>query len=750
MLLLSSHMQNRFLKITKYSLLVIGLLIVSFCIWLYSLHQDISEQIESGWFNPPVELYSQAERIFIGEELGLQKFTRWMQSWGYKQAEKDLRLLSAQYRQLDADECAQRVSNYDFDGLYVSSCVEFRTQPLRALPFSDNMNLVAFDDKGVIRALFIGEPLISVEELRLPPQLYAQFYNSQPILRSIIPLGQIPLQCLQAVTAIEDKNFLIHQGVSWTGMMRAALRNVLAGGYSQGGSTITQQLVKNYFLTPEKTLRRKFVELFMALMLESQVSKDKILESYLNIIYMGQNGPFQVIGIQAASDYYFNKNVKDLKLNECALLAAIINNPGRYNPFRKEEAAKKRRQLVLEKMLEVGFIDKNSEQAAANTSLPSKPIERLSEPAPYYTQAVFRELSENNIDISKGLKVYTYLNESAQEAAQKRVLSHAEDLEKRFKSLQKKKAEGHELQAALISVDIETAGINSLVGGRKYIRTQFNRILDANRQVGSIMKPFVYLAALEARTPEGESYTPNSILSDEKFTYKYEGQSWSPQNYDKKFRGEVPMYYALSNSLNIPTVKLGLEVGLSNIIDVARRAGITADLQELPSLTLGAFEITPIQVAQSYLPIARMGTSIKLHTINQVENLEGELIYEQVRDMQQEFSPHTTADLVSMMKETINSGTAASSKLYGFDYQAAGKTGTTSDTKDAWFAGFTPQILTITWVGYDDNTPTGLTGASGALPLWIYFMKDQMKSYPAKDFNWPEGYEQPAFIPVNE
>ena len=401
-------------------------------------------------------------------------------------------------------------------------------------------------------------------------------------------------------------------------------------------------------------------------------------------------------------------------------------------------------------MLESGFINESTKLEAENRRLPKKPMDRLSEPAPYYTQAVFRELKKQNISTADGLKVYTYLNESAQEKAQKLVTKHVQNLEANYKNISKKKVAGNNLQAALISVNIETAGVTALVGGRGYLQTQFNRILDGKRQVGSIMKPFVYLAALEARTPEGESYSPNFLLLDEPFTHKYEGQSWSPQNYDKKFRGEVPLHYSLKKSLNVPTAKLGIEVGLSNIIDVAQRAGIQSPMLKLPSLTLGAFEITPLEIAQSYLPIARMGTSLKLHTISQVNSLSGEIIYENPRKIELVFSPHTIADLVFMMQESLDSGTAQLARQLGFQNIAAGKTGTTSNTKDAWFAGFTSQILTVTWVGYDDNASSELTGASGALPLWTHFMKQQMKFYPEEDFHWPEGYEPPNLIPYIE
>ena len=601
--------------------------------------------------------------------------------------------------------------------------------------------LVGFSVRNEVSLVFSGDPLTEKTKISLPPRLYAQFYNDVPILRGLVKVGDVPLQCIQAITAVEDSQFLEHRGVSWTGLIRAALRNIVKGRFAQGGSTITQQLVKNYFLTPEKTIRRKFVEMFMSLLLEARTTKDQILESYMNVIYMGQSGPFQVIGLKAASEYYFGKNLAYLDLHQCALLAGIINSPGRFNPFRNPDNAKQRREKVLNRMVEVGFLDEVDANIAKRQALPNRPVERLSEPAAYYTQAVFRELDELGIENDDGLKVYTSLNEGAQEYAQELTKKHVNKLELSYRSIQEKKESGKNLEASLISVDVKTGAILALVGGRRYSKTQFNRVLDGNRQVGSIMKPFVYLAALENEDEDGNPYTAFSVLSDEKFTHNYEGQSWTPRNYDKKTRGDVPVYYALKSSLNIPTAKLGLQVGLENIIDVAIRAGITSEMKAFPSLTLGAFEIRPLEVAQSYQSIANFGLRRKIHTIARIENMEGETIFEQDDESELNFAPTTVGQLVSMMQQTVDSGTARLARLRGFSRQAAGKTGTTSDTKDAWFAGFTPNTLTVTWTGYDDNTPTGLTGASGALPLWIEYMKSFETKYPQSDFEWPEGLE---------
>lgn len=723
-------MKASHLRLIKITGITLGILFLIFVIWLIQLDRSIQSRLKGGWFEAPIELYSQSESLVPKQAISIEELNMWLKSWGLQETTPGEITLPGQFQKLDELECAAKVDSPFLENTI--NCLFFRLE--------DGRNyLVSFSAESEISLVFAGDPLSERTKVSLPPRLYAQFYKDIPVLRGFVKVGDVPLQCIQAITAVEDSKFLEHSGVSWTGLIRAALRNLVKGRIAQGGSTITQQLVKNYFLTPERTIKRKFIEMFMALLLEARVSKDQILESYMNVIYMGQSGPFQVIGLKSASDYYFGRSLGSLQLHQCALLAAIINSPGRFNPFTQPDNAIKRREKVLNRMVEVGFLDQEAADLAKTKALPTRPVERLSEPAAYYTQAVFRELEKLGIDSSDGLKVFTSLNESAQEFAQKLTQQHVEKIEGAYKSIKEIKDTGKNLEAALISVDIKTGAILALVGGRHYSKTQFNRVLDGNRQVGSIMKPFVYLAALENRDENGNPYEPQTILQDTKFTHKYEGQEWTPKNYEKATLGEVPLYYALKNSLNIPTAKLGLAVGLENIIDVAKRAGITSEMKPFPSLTLGAFEIRPIEIAQSYQAIANFGLQKKLHSIQRIEDMDGGVIYEQDTEPELNFAPTNVGVLVSMMQQTLDSGTARLARLRNFNRTAAGKTGTTSDTKDAWFAGFTPNTLTVTWTGYDDNTPSGLTGASGALPLWIEFMKSFELKYPESDFNWPQG-----------
>ncbi|MCB0387023.1 MAG: penicillin-binding protein 1B, partial [Bdellovibrionales bacterium] len=291
----------------------------------------------------------------------------------------------------------------------------------------------------------------------------------------------------------------------------------------------------------------------------------------------------------------------------------------------------------------------------------------------------------------------------------------------------------------LISVDVASGEIIALVGGRSFKRTQYNRAIDGHRQVGSIMKPFVYLTALESRTPEGDSYNPLTPIEDSNFTHKYEGQSWSPVNYEKEFMGTIPLMTGLKNSINAATARLGLDIGLEAVIDVAKRAGIKSEIKPLPSLTLGSFELFPMEVAESYTTLARMGSHVSLSMLRRVEDLAGKVIYAVEPQVEQAFARENVAVLIGMMKQTVLAGTARSLAYRGFHFPAAGKTGTTTDSKDAWFGGFTPDVLTVVWLGYDDNTSHGLTGASGAVPIWADYMNKVAPRWPKRDFDWPEG-----------
>lgn len=734
---MSSHPMKKLKAYLPYLAVLSCLVILAVGIWIYQLNQMITEGLAQRKFLPPTQYFSAPEEFSLDEPISKDAFLKILTNRSYRPREWNQKLFPGDFAESNMETCKTAVSVALPDT--GSNCILFF--PLETgdpSPTAKNLQLIVWDDQGKLLATLQGNPLVISPSAQLEAQLFAQYLDDQPIMQNYKALGEIPPMCLNAVLAIEDSQFLEHSGFSITGIARAFFNN-LFGRNRQGGSTITQQTVKNYFLTAEQTFKRKATELFMSVLLEAHSSKDQILETYLNIIYLGQKGPFQVRGFGAAAEYYFNKPLEQLQLSDCALLAAILNSPGLYDPFNKPENAFKRRDIVLDRMLNLQMVSQAEIDEAKKQSLPTEQAKlKLNETAPYYISAAQKEI--RGIGYEKvGLKVFTGLRVKDQVAAQASVQNHLQNLETKNKKIISLKEKGMNLEGVLISVENKSGLITSLVGGRSFRQTQFNRAIDGHRQVGSIMKPFVYLTALIQQTPK--PYDPMTELNDAKFNYKYEGQAWSPDNYGKKYYGVVPMYFALKESLNASTASLGLEVGLDKIIATAHEAGIYSPLKSVPAVTLGAFELYPMEVAEAYTTLARMGDHIKLSTVRALANENNEEIY--VRDMvpEQTLDSASTAVLISMMKQTIASGTAKYISASGFPAPAAGKTGTTSDNKDAWFAGFTASRTAIVWVGYDQPTSNGLTGANGAVPIWHQFMSQTINPDGIHDFKWPETVE---------
>ena len=730
-------MANPFKRAPIVTLAIIVILSAALVVWLFQLDREIAKRFAEKRFAPPVEFYSAPETITAGSIIAPTYFTSILQREHFRRRDFGQALQVGDYSAWTPEQCRSLIPGLNET---LVSCLAFR--PLTSQDgHAADVSLLAFDGGGLVMGTWYGSPLQIASSVTLDPELFAQYYGDKPTLRHVVSLGDAPANCLQALLATEDSHFLEHNGVSITGLFRAFLKDLRSGHFEQGGSTITQQLVKNYFLTQERTFRRKLKEFAMAILVEKHASKDDILETYINLIYLGQNGSFEIRGFGAAAEHYFGSDLRDLTLPQCALLTAMIASPGQYNPVQHPDKALARRSFVLDRMLSLGWINPDDARAAKATPLPIPPQRSLSEPAPYFVSAVRKELQDRKIDTTEGLKVYTTLNLRAQEAAHKAVREGLDKIESSNKQVKKIKATGKNLEAVLISADPVSGDIQAVVGGRSFNATQFNRAVEMHRQVGSIMKPLVYLTALDARTPEGTPYTPLTVLKDAPFTHEYQGQSWSPKNYDNEYFGNVPMFFALKESLNAATASLGLSIGLDSIIDTARRLGITSHLEAFPALTLGAFELYPREVLQVYATFAQLGRSTPLTLIRELQDSNGATKW--ARDSKSDvlIDPATASVLVGMMKQTLLNGTARSATMNGFTHPAAGKTGTTNDKKDAWFGGYTPYHVAIVWVGYDDNTPHGLTGASGAVPIWTQYMKDYGASFPAADFAWAAGTE---------
>jgi penicillin-binding protein 1B len=562
----------------------------------------------------------------------------------------------------------------------------------------------------------------ALPRVALEPELLATLFGPRQEERLPVALDTLPLHLTQAVLAAEDSRFFSHPGIDWRGVLRATWANLRSREIVQGGSTITQQTVKNIFLGHERTWWRKAREGLMSLMLDSRYSKRRILEVYLNEVYLGQRGPVAVCGVKAAARFYFGRDVEDLSLGESALLAGLIRSPGRYNPFTHRERALARREIVLAAMLRLEMLTAEQTEAARR-----EPIElaRGSDDAfraPYAVDFVRAQLAQSyssEILERDGLQIYTTLNTVWQQHAEQALRSGLERLERQVGP-----RTGEPLQGAVLVTDPRTGAILALVGGRDYASSQFNRATQARRQPGSCFKPFVYAAGFEQATRgEGFGLTPASLLEDSPLEMDLGSGSWSPQNYDGEYRGWVTVRAALVSSLNVPTVRAAQGVGLANVIEISRRLGIASPLRPVPSLALGALEVTPLELANAYGTLARLGQRGRPWVVRQIVDADGEVLARSGPGLFPGISPQAAYLVNHVLRGVLREGTARSAASLGYRGNAAGKTGTTDDTRDAWFVGYTSEILSLVWVGYDDNRETHLTGATGALPIWVDIMR---------------------------
>ena len=577
----------------------------------------------------------------------------------------------------------------------------------------------------------------------LEPELLTSLLGEQLENRSPVTLEQVPQHLQDAVVVTEDVRFWRHPGVDPFGIIRALFKNVRAGGVAEGGSTLTQQLVKNYFLTSERTYRRKVVEAFMAVILDARYSKKEILEAYLNDIYLGRNRSISILGVGEASRFYFGKPVAEIKISEAALLAGMIRSPNNYSPFVNPELAMRRRNTVLQLMLKEKKITQEQHDTARSAKLPKKPFRQKSglTSIPYYVDRVLQELATDyGIDDVKGrgLRIYTAIDLGAQDSAALIVDQSLRNLERSSRRLRN---HNPELQAALIHVDVPTGEIRALVGGRNYERSQFNRALKSKRLVGSLFKPFIYLTAFEPSL-SNKNITPATVVPDTRFVLKRRWSAdWSPRNYENRYLGNVTVGKALEQSLNSASVRIGLECGIEPILRTARTLGVETELDDdNPSILLGAVGIPPIEMADAYSTIARRGARMPMRAIRFVTDDRGRVLAggEEAKPVQV-FPERDVYLVTNLMEGVVNRGTAARARGLGFRKVAAGKTGTTNDKRDSWFIGFTPQTLALTWVGYDDNDPTGLSGSDAAVPMWARYMITATAGQPSVEFAVPGG-----------
>ncbi len=579
-----------------------------------------------------------------------------------------------------------------------------------------------------------------IDTFELEPEPISGIYQGTWEQRRLVRLSQIPPALIDAILAAEDHRFYEHHGLDPIRIAKAAWINIHSGHVVQGGSTLTQQLMKNFFLTQKRDWHRKMKEALMAYIAERRYSKDEILENYINDIYLGQRGQEGIYGVWEASEYYFSKVPRDLTIGEMATIAGMIRSPNRYNPLRHPDAARKRRDEVLVLMFADGYISRAALAQAMAEPIAARETFTENNDAPYFVDYVKHELAERyppEVLTGEGLRIFTTLDIHTQKLAVNAVQSNLTKLENQHPRLRRKEASDR-LEAALVAIEPQSGKIRAMVGGRDYRSSQFNRVVQSHRQPGSIFKPVTYLAALD-ETLSGEGhFLPTTVIDDEPFTWYYGGMSWSPANYKNRYFGAVTLQFALAESLNSATSRLAHEVGLHRIREMARKLGF-GELPPYPSIVLGGIEVTPMQVARAYAILANGGLEVPPYAVTAVVDRDGRVIEGHEIKAEQVLPAQLAYEMDYMLQQVIKHGTGHEAIKAGFNRPAAGKTGTTNDEKDAWFAGFTPDLLAVVWTGFDKKEELDLTGAQAALPIWTTFMIDAEAGRPPTDFPTPPG-----------
>lgn len=679
--------------------LIFFLLIFSFVFIAYLGYIDytVRKAFAGKPWSIPAKVYASPVDIYSGYKISLSQFERFLHQLNYRH---DYQLASEGTYYKKGSQISLKTRHFDFwDKQQDSKLIR-----------------VDFAKKSIRRLISLGTAT-EIPIYRMDPVQIGSFYPTRKEDRILITFDKAPEALIQGLLATEDREFYSHIGISFKAIIRALWANIRAGSVVQGGSTITQQLIKNFFLTSERSLWRKINEAIMSMVLEFNYEKNEILEAYLNEIYLGQDGASSVHGFGMASEFYFGRPLQNLPLHEIATLVALVRGPSYYDPRRHSVRAIKRRNLVLDEMEQQGFISKKQAQTAKQHKLnviakPNRPANQY----PGFLDLVKRQLREEYKEkdlTSEGLKIFTTLNTRVQDMLEATVKKQLAQLEKRPKS--------DKLETATIVTRREGGEIVALVGGRNPKSAGFNRALDAVRPIGSLIKPVVYLTALEYP----EKYTVTTLVDDSKISIKdHKGRIWRPKNYDNQEHGVVELHTALAKSYNLATVRVGMDVGVARIAKTMKSLGVDRPIDLYPSLLLGASQLTPMDVTQMYQTLADDGFATPLRSIRAVFASNGERLQSYPYVTRQTVDPAATYITNVMMQEVMTEGTGRfSQQMMPQEFGLVGKTGTTNELRDSWFAGFSGDFLAVTWIGRDDNKSSGLTGSSGALKIWASLMK---------------------------
>lgn len=702
--------------------------------WIFS--GRIDRLLNGEVFTRSAGIYAAPKEVRVGENISVDQLIAHLKRAGYVEKTQQADSSRGRYTLSGASVDIEPSKDATVDGQ--------KTFPRLRVQFARGGKSIAtimFPDGGA-----------RYDKAQLEPEKISSVTGTERAKRRIVGFNDLPPHLIKAITVTEDRSFFDHYGVNIRGILRALIRRYEADPNSpiarQGGSSITQQLVKNLLLSPERTWRRKFAEAYMSVIIETRLSKEQIFALYCNEVYLGQQAGFSINGFGEASDAYFNKDVTTLTLPESAFLAGIIRSPNRYNPYHNIETATARRNQVLQSMSETGAITQLEAAQAQNVPLKVAATKGRvdASDAPYFADYVQNQLDSIIADTSTSqhLRVYTTIDMDLQRAAYAAVTKQLAALDK----LYAKRVEPGTLQAAMVAMNAHTGEIVAMVGGRDYTKSQLNRASEAMRQPGSVFKPFVYAAALNtAYDPIPRVITPATIYTDEPKTFTFDNQEYSPGNYgDAYSNGPVTLRDALAKSLNVVTVDVAMEVTIGRVMNLAAKAGLPPVKKAYPAMALGASEATPLQVASAYTAFAASGTRITPIAINRVTTGNGTTVAAPTSQKNDVLRPDVAYVMTSMLKDVVNRGTAARLGARGFKNVAgrigiAGKTGT---SRDGWFAGFTPNLVCVVWVGFDDGSQLGLTGAEAALPIWADFMSAALADHPEWNGDWamPEGIEQ--------
>jgi penicillin-binding protein 1B len=671
------------------------------------IHLDriVRARFDGQRFRVPSRVYSAPAIVYPGLDIELADLRGAFVRLGYREAQR-------------AEDIAE--GQYSWQKRHVRVHLRAFEHPTRSEPARNVVFLIRGNEIEEILQL---PGRHSVGAVLLEPEPLGAYYGPDRTQRELVRLEDLPPHLVDAIVAVEDQRFDTHRGVDVRRIGGALLANLRAGGIRQGGSTLTQQLVKNFFLTPERTLKRKMQEAVMALLVESRYDKRDILEAYLNEIYLGQRGSTEIHGVGEAALRFFGKRVRRLSLAESALLAALIQSPNGISPYRNADGARERRNLVLDLMTKQGRIEESQRVEAAMEPLDLAAITPDAGDARYFLDLLRVQLSDSYdgaVLASQGLKIYSTLESRTQRLAATALREGIEELERQHPNLvDEDPTRG--LQGCIIAMRPQTGEILALVGGRDYQLSQFDRCTQAHRPVGSAFKPFVYIAGLEPRVV-GPTITLASFLDDSPLEIDTPSGPWKPRNFDREFHGTVTVREAIERSFNVATARLAQEVGIGRVADVAHRLGIESHLPLVPSLALGVADLTPLEIARAYSTLAGGGVRPQVHSIEDLVDSLGNTLERRELRHSRVIDAGTAYLATSLLQGVVNRGTAAGVRATGIEGPIAAKTGTSDEERDLWFVGYTPELVAVVWIGFDEPRSVGLASSRGALPIWRRFV----------------------------